>query len=267
MNRMNIGDPAYWDVRYKRDVADWATFELYDWYCPFNDLYPMLKNIYDTAKPHKVLIIGVGRSNIISILYSQGYRDITAIDISSTIIVEMQRKFESYPGVEFFVMDVRQLHKFKDDIFTIIFDKACIDSLFCGTDYKESSYLALSEIYRVLMKEGLFISVTNSPLLARVPYFRKFRWGIEPYKIPSEIGECLTLLVMTKTDNEDVLNKRIPGADIAVRHKEARVVSDFDQKMNKVSTTRSGANAGFITVAGSVDELADLIAESEEVDS
>lgn len=265
LNGMKIGDAAYWEVRYKQEILDLASFELFDWYCPYNEIYPMMHSFF-AAGVNKILIIGVGRSNVIESLYHKGYRDITAIDISESIIIEMRRKYESYAGVEFFVMDIRQLHKFKDHTFSVIIDKACIDSLFCGTDYLDSTTLALTEVYRVLKEDGVFFSVTHAPPLARVPYFRLIPWAIDSYKVPSEIGEGLTLFVLIKTNNEVLLSKKIVGAEAMLRPKQKKVVSAFDQNMNKSSTSRAGKNAGTITVTASASILAELVAESAEMD-
>ncbi len=265
--KMDIGNPAYWEMRYKDEIRDMIGFELFDWYCPFRDLYEnMLETMFDAAAIHKVLVLGVGRSDIIETLYKKGFRDITAIDISESIIVEMQRKYESYTGVEFFVMDVRQLHKFTNSSFTVIFDKGCIDALFCGTDYMDASNLAFSELYRVMKMDAIFFHITHAPSVARVPYLRCVSWAIDRVKIPSHIGEGLTLFVLVKTENEIMLAKKIQGAEAAVRSKTSRVVSNMDQQMNKTSTTKKGNNTGSLTVTASVDTLAEMVAESAEVD-
>lgn len=227
----------------------------------------MIESVFDTDQVHKVLIVGVGRSNVIDCLYRKGFRDITAIDISSTIILEMQKKYESYTGVEFFVMDTRQLLKFADETFTLVLDKACIDSLFCGTDFMESTCCALTEIFRVLKYDGAFISISHASALTRVPYFRFARWAIDCYKVASHIGESLTLYVLTKTTNQMMLDRKIAGGEATLQHKSSKVVSTLDQSMNKSSNTRSGANTGSITVTASVDVLADLVDESADVDS
>lgn len=265
---MNIGDPAYWDVRYKNELENrQGSYDLFDFYCRFTDLYPMVKAFFDPTVLHKILIIGVGRSNVVEHLYRQGFRDITAIDISETIITEMQRRYESLSGVEFFVMDVKQLFKFADNTFSIVFDKACIDALFCGTDYLETSGQAFREIQRVLQPEGLFLMVTHAPPIARVPYLRLVTWALEMYKVPSNIGESLSLYVITKTENPVMLAKRIVGGEAGMRKKTTRIVSDSDGKGPKGSTTRSGRNTGMITVTGSIDSLAGMVAESADVDS
>ena len=248
-------------------MAKLVSFELFDWYCPFSELYSMIEGVFDSTAVHKVLVIGVGRSDVIECLYRKGYRDITAIDISNTIIVEMQKRYRDCTGVEFFVMDVKQLMKFSVDSFSLVIDKACIDSLFCGTDYMESTALAMAEVFRVMRNDGVFVSVSHGSKMSRVPYFRSIPWAIDCYKVPSDIGEHLTLYVLTKTTNMDLVNRKIVGAEASVQAKSSRVVSNLDQQMNKGSTTRSGQNTGSITVTASVDALAEMVAESADVDT
>lgn len=268
LTSMNVGDLAYWEGRYAKEFGEMLSFELFDWYCPFDLLYKdMLKTMIDNSKTHKILIVGVGRSNIIQCLYVHGFRDITAIDISQTLIMQMQKQYESYPGVEFMVMDARYMHKFADETFTVIFDKGCVDTLFCGTDYFESSTRAMKEIYRVLKHEGVFMTVTHAPAIGRVPYFRTAPWAIESYMVHASIGEGLTLFILTRTSNQIMLDKKIAGAEAAIRPKAKRVVSSMEQGAKGMSTTRSGSNTGSITVSASADLIADMLNESAEADS
>ena len=115
---MNIGEVSYWNIRYENELTKMLKFQLFDWYCPFDKLFSQISGIIDTKSKHKLLIVGVGKSNIIECLYRNGFRDITAIDISPVLIAEMQKKYIEYSGVEFFVMDVRELVKFPNDTFT-----------------------------------------------------------------------------------------------------------------------------------------------------
>jgi Zn/Cd-binding protein ZinT len=82
---LSLGDPDYWDERYREEEKMFA-FKLFDWYAPFKALYPMVETVIDTTIQHKILVIGVGRSSIVEVLYDKGFRDITAIDISQTVI-------------------------------------------------------------------------------------------------------------------------------------------------------------------------------------
>lgn len=266
---LSLGDPAYWEVRYKHEIEDrLGSYDLFDWYCSFSDLYPVVRPYFESTTNQKILIVGAGRSNTVEHLYRLGYRDITVIDISQSIITEMQRRFEAFTGVEFFVMDVKQLHKFSDSTFTMVFDKACIDAQFCGTDYLEAAGQAFREIFRVLRPEGIFLMITHAPPIARVPYLRMITWALEMYKLPSTIGENLSLYVITKTDNPIMLAKKVNGGESAVRKKTSRIVAaEADAKAQKASTSKSGQNTGMITVSASIDILAELVAESAEVDS
>jgi hypothetical protein len=110
--------------------------------------------------------------------------------------------------------------------------------------------------------------ITHAPPIARVPYLRLVAWALEIYKLPSTIGETLSLYVITKTNNPIMLAKKVPGGESAVRKKTSRIVAaETDGKTQKASTSKSGHNAGMITVSASIDALAELVAESGEVDS
>ncbi len=69
---MNLGDTAYWEARYALEMTKLIKFKLFDWYVPFNLVYPMIESLIDASiRNGKVLIIGVGRSNIIETLYGK----------------------------------------------------------------------------------------------------------------------------------------------------------------------------------------------------
>lgn len=65
-----------------------------------SEVYVLLESIIDTKKPQKILVLGVGRSNVIDVLYKRGFRDITCIDISPILISQMQNKYRGFAGVE-----------------------------------------------------------------------------------------------------------------------------------------------------------------------
>ena len=79
--------------------------------------------------------------------------------------------------------------------------------------------------------------------------------------IPSTVGEHLTLYACTKTTNEELINKRVPGAEAVLQSRSSQVVSSSDQTTNKGSTTVNKANAGSITVTASVAKLAELVSD------
>lgn len=68
---MNVGEPSYWEVRYSQEIPKMMTFKLFDWYVSFGKVFSMVENVMDKTLSPKVLVIGVGRSNIIDTLYGQ----------------------------------------------------------------------------------------------------------------------------------------------------------------------------------------------------
>ena len=112
-------------------------------------------------------------------LTANGHRDITAVDVSPTIITKMQQKYETLSGVEFLVCDIRELSGLSEDSYTLIIDKGCLDALFCRTDYKDAIQKTLEGIFKLLRMDGIYVSISHAPKLARVPYFRMIRWSIE----------------------------------------------------------------------------------------
>ena len=205
------------------------------------------------------IVLSVGKSNIIECLYKRGFRDITAIDISSVVIQQMQREYASCTGVEFFVMDVRELIKFPENYFSLVFDKGCIDTLFCCTDFISSTKRAFSEIYRVMRQESTFVLVSHASPRTRVPFLRYSSWAIECYKIDEEIGESLTMYTLMKTTNVLLLNKRIKDGDLP----EKSVNANISTMENKTSSKSRG---GSLSVTSNTDALDEMLAESAERD-
>lgn len=170
------------------------------------------------------------------------------MDISPTLVSQMQHKYETYTGVEFLVMDVREMSGLAASTYTLVIDKGCVDALFCRTDYKDSVEQALNEIVRVMTMEGIFVYFSHAPKLARVPYLRLVRWAVEAIPCLYGGGEAITMFTMTKTDDEELLSRKIAGAEAALRPKLVNTVSQLDQKMNKSSMTKASGNTGSVTV-------------------
>lgn len=266
-SQLAIGDVAYWDVRYQEEAKAWLQFEMFDWYAPFSILYPVLESlIINHVGSQRVLIIGVGRSDIIEHLYKLGYRNIVAIDISPSIIRIMSERYFEYTGVEFKVADVRELNIFPDNYFTLIFDKACIDSLFCRSDFNSIIQDVMSELFRVLRQdEGMLMSVSLAQPICRIPYFRKTTgWAID--STPLLEGESLYLYMATKTLDEGALSKQVFG-DAVVMPKSSHITSQRASKMNKGSATKSSGGGGNLSVTESVDVIAELLDENMQQQS
>ena len=262
---IGLGAPYYWEAKYKADLDDYiGEVECFDWYVPFDHIFEMVESFLNPEINHRILIVGCGRSNVIECLYNNGFRDITAIDISAAVITKMQKKYINLTGVEFLVMDAREMITLSDASYTAVLDKAFIDSLFCLSDFNDSSFRAFSEIFRVLKPDGLFLSVSHANPLARVPYLRLIRWAVDMASLVE--GEKLTLFVLTKTDDELMLNRKITGAEASTRPSAGGIIDNDDQTMNKSSTTRKAGGGGQLTVTSSLAKMMEMVEESGAAD-
>jgi len=263
---VGIGHPAYWEARYNDELEEMVgKIDNFDWYCPFPPVWDMIANFIDVHDNQKILLLGVGRSSAVEYLYKQGFRDITAIDVSPSIIKRMQDKYSHLSGVEFKCMDVCEMLTLQSDAYSLVIDKGCIDALFCTTNFLTSVAKALREIHRVLRPEGgIFFCVSHATPLSRVPYFRSIEWAIDIGKMVE--GESLTLFTLTKTSDRALLDRKIIGAEAVVQKRASSLTSNLENKANKQSTTRSRANAGNLVVTASVEKMVEMVDESRDKD-
>ena len=262
---IGLGSVYFWEAKYKEELTDIiGQVECFDWYVPFDHIYEMIESFLNPEINHRLLVVGVGRSNIVECLYKNGFRDITAIDISPTVIAKMQKKYAHLTGVEFLVMDVREMVSLSNDSYTAVIDKACLDSLFCMSDFNNSVDRAYNEIFRVLRMNGMYLSVSHAIALARVPYLRLVKWAIDMASLVE--GEKLTLFILTKTDDDVLLNRKITGAEASLRPEAQGLVDNTEQTMNKSSTTRKAGGGGLLTVTASIDKMIEMVDESGAAD-
>ena len=79
-------------------------------------------------------------------------------------------------------------------------------------------------------------------------------------------GEKLTLFVLTKTDDEVILNRKIIGAEAARRPSVAGIIDNDEQHMNKSNTTRKAGGGGQLTVTSSLEKMMEMVEESGAAD-
>ena len=67
-------------------------------------------------------------------MFDEGYQHITNIDISFTVVKQMQDNYrEKYPTLTYKQMDVRQMSpSIADETFDAVIDKGTFDSILCG---------------------------------------------------------------------------------------------------------------------------------------
>ena len=70
-----------------------------------------------------------------------------------------------------------------EDCFDIIIDKALFDTLLCYENNLNKVEEYLSEIYRVIKLNGVFIIISHGLPLSRLDYFDQEKWIVDPISI------------------------------------------------------------------------------------
>ncbi|XP_056619937.1 eEF1A lysine and N-terminal methyltransferase isoform X1 [Triplophysa dalaica] len=142
----------YWD-RFFRKRGEKA----FEWYGDYNSLCGIL---HKYIKPRdKVLVVGCGNSELSEQLYDVGYRHLTNIDISETVVSHMnQRNTERRPDLTFQQVDATETG-FENGSFQAALDKGTLDAMAS----EEEGALAgrmMKEVGRVLAVGGRYVCIT-----------------------------------------------------------------------------------------------------------
>lgn len=132
-------------------------------------------------------MLGCGNSSLPVDLWKDGFKDITAVDISS-IVVNKMRERTKLLGVKYVVGDMMEL-PFPDRHFDCILEKGTLDVLFAENDSPwdpipevlENLRKTLDEADRVLQDRGKLLSITFAQPHFRKPLLmnRKYPWSCD----------------------------------------------------------------------------------------
>ncbi|KAL5708288.1 hypothetical protein ACHQM5_019098 [Ranunculus cassubicifolius] len=177
-NTYNYSDSQYWDARYINEVGP------FDWYQRYSSLRPLVRKFVNLSSP--VLMVGCGNAVMSEDMVTDGYEDITNVDISSVVITMMRRKYGHIPQLKYMQMDVRDMSSFQDDSFDSVIDKGTLDSLMCGTSAPLSATQMLGEVSRVLRPGGVYMLITYGDPKVRFPHLNRevYNWKVALYIIP-----------------------------------------------------------------------------------
>uniref|UniRef100_A0A3Q3VPQ6 eEF1A lysine and N-terminal methyltransferase n=1 Tax=Mola mola TaxID=94237 RepID=A0A3Q3VPQ6_MOLML len=141
----------YWERFFKKRGE-----KSFEWYGDYNKLCGVLHKYIKVQ--HKVLVVGCGNSELSEQLYDVGYKHLTNIDISETVVAHMnQRNAERRPGLTFQQVDATQT-PYEDASYQAALDKGTLDAVAS----EEEGALArrmLTEVGRVLSVGGPVLSL------------------------------------------------------------------------------------------------------------
>ncbi|KAL1022484.1 hypothetical protein UPYG_G00028340 [Umbra pygmaea] len=163
----------YWERFFKKRGE-----KAFEWYGDYNKLCGVL---HKYIKPRdKVLVVGCGNSELSEQLFDVGYRNLTNIDISETVINNMnQKNAKQRPDLTFQTVDATQT-PYEDGSFQAALDKGTLDAMAS----QEEGALAermLTEVGRVLGVGGRYVCVTlaqESVIKMAVEHFAQVGWAV-----------------------------------------------------------------------------------------
>ncbi|XP_027146469.1 eEF1A lysine and N-terminal methyltransferase [Larimichthys crocea] len=174
----------YWERFFKKRGE-----KSFEWYGDYNQLCGVLHK-YIRAQ-HKVLVVGCGNSELSEQLYDVGYKHLTNIDISETVVTHMnQRNAERRPGLTFQQVDATQT-PYEDASYQAALDKGTLDAMAS----EEEGALArnmLTEVGRVLSVGGRYVCVTlaqESVIKLAVEHFVQLGWAVRLHCLQEESGK------------------------------------------------------------------------------
>ena len=136
-------------------------------------------------------------------MFEDGYQHINNVDISFTVIKQMQEYYkEKIPQLAFKQMDARSL-QYQDGTFDAIIDKACFDAILCGDNSGPNSEATLNEIHRVLSPNGVYICITYGVPENRLQYFTKkdYEWSVFTQKVAKPTISTSTVISAGEKDD------------------------------------------------------------------
>uniref|UniRef100_UPI0037E8E8F7 eEF1A lysine and N-terminal methyltransferase n=1 Tax=Semicossyphus pulcher TaxID=241346 RepID=UPI0037E8E8F7 len=174
----------YWERFFKKRGE-----KAFEWYGDYNSLCGVLHRYIKV--PDQVLVVGCGNSELSEQLYDVGYKHLTNIDISETVVTHMnQRNAERRPGLTFQQVDATQT-PYEDGSYQAALDKGTLDAMAS----EEEGALArnmLSEVGRVLCVGGRYVCVTlaqESVIRLAVDHFVQLGWAVRLHCLQEERGK------------------------------------------------------------------------------
>ncbi|KID87734.1 endothelin-converting enzyme [Metarhizium guizhouense ARSEF 977] len=137
-----LGHSEYWDKHYAKSDGTAPTHE---WYCSFGDLEQFFQiNLFEadglkSSDNPLILHLGSGDSPSLQVipveLASRGYKRQLCIDFSPTVVDLMTERHAEVKGIEWKLMDVRDMAGVADKSVDFAFDKGTLDAMIHGSPW------------------------------------------------------------------------------------------------------------------------------------
>lgn len=169
------GRVQFWDAYFAEESEP---FEWYYGYDYFRDC--ITENIpFDK----RVMVAGVGSSNMPEDMAADGYKDIVAQDISRVAIAQLQIRCKHISEISYATCNMTDSDLPAESFFAII-DKAVLDSLLCSAMGNSVVQQYINEVERLLDPEsGVFIFISHSNPEEMLPLLEQYDID-EPHYTP-----------------------------------------------------------------------------------
>ncbi|XP_052014685.1 endothelin-converting enzyme 2 isoform X1 [Apodemus sylvaticus] len=167
----------YWDQRYK-DAADSGPYE---WFGDFASFRALLEP--ELCPEDRILVLGCGNSALSYELFLGGFPNVTSVDYSPVVVAAMRARYAHVPSLRWEIMDVRSLD-FPSGSFDVVLEKGTLDALLAGEpdpwnvspEGVHTVDQVLSEVSRVLVPGGRFVSMTSAGPHFRIRHYAQCRY-------------------------------------------------------------------------------------------
>ncbi|XP_077390994.1 eEF1A lysine and N-terminal methyltransferase isoform X1 [Festucalex cinctus] len=171
----------YWERFFKKRGE-----KSFEWYGDYNKLCGVLHKYIKMQD--KVLVVGCGNSELSEQLHDVGYKHLTNIDISETVVSHMnQRNAERRPDLKFQQVDATQM-PYQDACYQAALDKGTLDAM-ASEEGGELARNMLTEVARVLSVGGRYVCITlaqESVIRLAVEHFVQLGWAVRLHCLQEE---------------------------------------------------------------------------------
>ncbi|KAM9762490.1 eEF1A lysine and N-terminal methyltransferase [Menidia menidia] len=173
----------YWEKFFKKRGE-----RAFEWYGDYNKLCGVLHKYIKMQD--KVLVVGCGNSELSEQLYDVGFKHLTNIDISETVVAHMtQRNAVRRPGLTFHQVDATQT-PYDDASYQAALDKGTLDAMASEQEGALARSM-LTEVSRVLNVGGRYVCVTlaqEGVIKLAVEHFVQLGWAVRLHCLQEERG-------------------------------------------------------------------------------